>query len=212
MKKINLILIFAAAIAVLTSCGSKYEIDEIRAITKDLVERSAEMNVIYFGEGLPTIDEEGEGVDEFIDSFGHNVKTVNYLPVSEESPYQNETELREATLEVFTEKYAEILFVRAFNGISHTIEYQNDSSLNENVSVVYARYIEKDGVLTVRLDLEDEAMKLGRVYDYENLKIVRESGNNVTVEIPTEFEGRELDIELTIVKTDGGWRLDTPTY
>lgn len=207
MKKI----IFPLILILLTSCSSpEYTADELRPILDELLTRSAELNVIYFGTGLP-LAEDAEAAEEFYAAFDYDIESINYHPVSSDAPYQNETELREATLEVFTEDYSEYLFSRAFTGISET--FTDDSTETSRVeSVVYAMYIETDGVLTVRLDLDEEAMELGREYDTANMEILRCRDDYVLVKVPTTMNGEPLDIELKLVNTADGWRLDSPTY
>ena len=135
---------------------------------------------------------------------------MNYHPVAEDCEYQSEADIREATEKVFTAEYSQYLYERAFSGISAVFEEGTEQQLTTTAS--YARYLESSGVLTVRLDLPDEAMELGRKYDIDSLEIVRETDNYVLVSVPTEFNGKSLDVELKLVMTADGFRLDTPTY
>lgn len=199
-----------ASLLILPSCGGlKVSEDEIRAALEELLPKSEELNVIYFGEGLP-MTEDAEILQSFYDSFVTDVKSINYHPVDPECGYATETDIREATLEVFTESYSEYLFERAFNGISAT--YDEGTEEQHTETAVYAMYIEQNGILTERIDLADEAIPLGRVYRLDELEIVRTKENYVVVSIPTELDGRALDVELKIVQTENGWRLDSPTY
>lgn len=211
-KTITLLLtaiLIASQSLILTNCGEKYDISEIRPVAEELIGKSTELNEIYFGKGLEVM-EGGELVEKFYSSFEFDIEAVNYHPVSEESPYQTEAELREATLEVFTEEYSEYLFERAFSGISAM--FVNEDATEKEESVIYAMYIEDNGVLTARLDIDDEAIPLGRIYDMEKMEILRSRENYVVVKIPTTLDGVPLDIELKLVNTPNGWRLDSPTY
>lgn len=211
MKKIILFALVIFAVISLCSCGGeKYTEEEIKTILDELLPKSFEMNEIYFGKGLP-ISEDKDVLNEFYSGFDTDIEMINYHPVSADCPYQNETELRAATLEVFTEDYAEFLFQRAFAGIS--AEVQNENGLTEVHNAIYAMYIEENGVLTVRLDLEEEAMKLGRQYKTEPLNIISQKNNVVVVSIPTFIDGvYSMEVELRLVLTPDGWRLDSPTY
>jgi hypothetical protein len=73
-------------------------------------------------------------------------------------------------------------------------------------------YIEQDGILTVRINLAEEAIPLGREYDLDSMKILENEENFVIAEIPTTMAGKALDVELRLVMTPDGWRLDSPTY
>lgn len=214
MKKKALFLIIFSVISIIftlsaASCGEKVDMDEVKAALSELLPKSEELNVIYFGEGLP-ISDDREQVEKFYNSFDSDIKAINYHPVAEDCGYSNETDIRNATLEVFTENYSEYLFERAFKGISAVL---NEGSEDEHtVTATYALYIEMDGILTVRMDMGDEAMELGREYDVSGAELVSCRGGVVTVSVPSTMNGVASDIELRLVKTENGWRLDSPTY
>ena len=67
-------------------------------------------------------------------------------------------------------------------------------------------------MLTARIDLAKEAIPLGRVYHTDKLEVVREKDGYVLVKIPTELDGKECDVQLKLIETADGWRLDNPTY
>jgi len=211
MKKFIKILSAGMAAAVLVSCGGGMKVDEeeLRSALGELIEKSEELNVIYFGEGLP-MTEDAEKLEEFYASFDTDVKSINYQPVDPECGYTNETELREATLEVFTENYSRYLFERAFSGISAV--YDEGTEDQYTATAVYAMYIEENGILTARIDIAEDAMELGRTYDLDKMEIVRVKENYVVVSVPSEMDGKALDVELKVVMTENGWRLDSPTY
>lgn len=211
MKKIILFALAAITLISFCSCGgAKYSEDEIKTALDELLPKSFEMNEIYFGKGLP-ISEDKDVLDEYYSGFDSDIEMINYHPVSRDCPYQNETELRAATLQVFTKEYSEYLFQRAFNGISAQI--QNQEGLTETYSAIYAMYIEENGVLTVRLNLEDDAMELNREYRTDEMRILSQRGKSATVVIPTYVDGEfDANAQIKLVKTPDGWRLDSPTY
>ena len=203
----------AAALLILltlTSCGGGVHTEEeIRTVLDELLPKSFELNEIYFGEGLPMSNDKAM-VEQFYGMFDSDVEAINYHPVDVSCGYTTETDIREATLEVFTADYAEYLFGRAFSGISATF---NEGEEQEYTSTaVYAMYIEQDGILTVRINLDEEAIPLGRTYDLDGMELTENAENFVIAKIPTEMDGRALDVELRLVKTPDGWRLDSPTY
>ncbi len=207
-KIIAFLLTLILAITSLTSCGPSADIEEIRDVLHDLIPKSEELNVIYFGEGLPLASDR-ELVEEFYASFDSDVEMINYHPVDPECGYTSEAEIREATLAVFTEEYSEYLFTRAFTGISDVL---SNGAEDVKYSAIYAMYIMQNDTLTVRIDLVDEAIELGRVYDIDSCEIVRSRSNYVVVSVPSVFDGKSENIELKLVKTVSGWRLDSPTY
>jgi len=203
-KIIAFLLTLTLAASALISCGPKVEIDEVREILNDLLPKAEELNVIYFGEGLP-ISSDRELVEEFYSSFVSDIEMINYHPVDPECGYTSEDDIRRATLEVFTEGYSEYLFERAFSGITAVMD-------QGKYNAIYAMYLMQYDTLTVRLDLADDAIKLGRVYDVSTAEIVRKRSNYVIVSVSSTLDGVASDIELKLVKTTNGWRLDSPTY
>lgn len=180
----------------------------MRDVVEPLIEKSEELNEIYFGEGLPlTVD--ADEAQAFYSSFDTDVEAISYHPVDKSCGYESIDDIKEATLEVFTEDYSDYLFTLAFTGISDVV---NDGVGDKTETSSYARYLEQSGMLTARIDLADDAITLGRVYRTEELEIVREKDNYVLVKIPTELNGKQCDVELKLVLTNDGWRLDTPTY
>ena len=209
LRKITLSAISALIIVSITSCGVSYTDEEVIDAVSTLVPLSMELNDIYFGEGLP-ISDNREDVERFYSMFESDVTAVNYHPVSKDCKYQTEAQIKEATEAVFSSQYCEYLYELAFNGISTVFNEGTEKQYVETAA--YARYIESGGVLTVRLDLPYEAMELDRVYDFSKAIITSKKPNYVIVSVPTEKDGEVLDVNLKLVLTDDGFRLDTPTY
>ncbi len=209
------VLCFAAVLLVmvtmiLTSCGGvPYTEEEVLSVAEELVEKSFELNEIYFGEGLP-ISDNREDVERFYSSVSVDVAAVNYHPVAEDCKYQSEAQIRQATEAVFSQSYCEYLFDLAFKGLSTIMNEGTDYQYTETAS--YARYIESGDVLTVRIDLIYDAMDLSRTYDFSRMEIIQQKKDYAIVSVPTEKDGQPLDIELKLIYTADGFRLDTPTY
>ncbi len=238
MKKTILLPLAGLLAASLLSCGGpSADPAELKTALDELLPLSYELNEIYFGEGLPATDDPAR-IDALYGTFAANVKSLNYHPVAEDCGYASIEEIKTATEAVFTEGYSNYLYELAFAGISsdkiveeteaeetepgegEIIESGGEitgdslnSTIKLNVTASYARYLEQNGMLTVRRDLAESAYTLGREYATEELKIVEEKGSSVTVEMPSYVNGEySMDVELTLVKTEAGWRLDTPTY
>jgi len=188
----------------LTSCGgSGMSDDEIREIYRDLTEKSYPLNEIYYGEGLPYQYNESvmaylTGIQEGTDGF-----RVSYMPVSAEAAYKSEAEIRTATAEVFSDSMCSYLYAVGFEGMSTA----------EDETVSFARYIEQDGILTVRVDLAEEALPMGRTFDFDNMTVIADEGSVIRASFPSYVDGeKSVDVKITIVNTANGWRLDSPTY
>ena len=210
MKK-YLILLAVLAAMVLTSCGGTPE-TEIAAALAELIPASLELNVVYFGEGLP-ISSDRETAEAFYESMGAGAEiSLNYHPVSPDAPYQSIDEIKAATLEVFSDAYADYLFTMAFEGLSTVFDEGTEMQVTKNVS--YARYLETGGVMTVRMNIHEEAFPLNRTYDPADFHVIREKDGYILVEVQSYVDGvSDERIEVKLVRNaDGAFRLDSPTY
>ncbi len=210
---LRMLAVFVATAALglsLVSCGKPtYSEDDLRGAVLDLLPRSLELNEIYFGEGLP-ISDNREDVERFYASFATDVTAVNYHPVADDCEYQSVADIKAATEAVFSEQYCVYLYELAFQGISAVFNEGEENQYTSSAS--YARYIENSGILTVRLDIIYEAMDLSRTYDMDSMEIVTMRRSYAIVNVPSEKNGETVTIELKLIYTDDGFRLDTPTY
>ena len=199
-KSIKRAAALAAAVIILASlfsCGATYDEGEIKAAAAELIEASYDINVIYFGEGLPT----AETPDDYV---------MKHLEIAEDSPYHTEEEIKEATLAVYSEDYSTFLFEKAFSGFS--VDLGDEDSV-DSAEIIDARYVEYGGRLVVLPIDEEDVMKLDRTYDTDKIEVIKQRNGNVTIRVPSYVDGKAAgDVTLTVVKTDAGWRLDTPTY
>ena len=199
MKRILSFLLASVMLFSLASCGGSGMSDgEIRDIYADLIEQSYILNDVYYGDGLPFVND-----PETMATLAGASSRFSYMPVDKNAPLKTEAEIREATLAVFSQPMCDHLFVLAFEGMS----------TGDDETVVFARYIEQNEILTVRIDLAEEALPLGRVYDMDSMDILNQSGNRIVASFATSVDGKpSVNVKLTLVKTAEGWRLDSPTY
>ena len=209
--------LFAVLFAIsLLACGHKYDEGEIRDAAKNLIGRSGEINEIYFGDGIPLADEDdyaqfapwatppGQSEDGEDDD-------MTYYMVKPDCGYSSIEDIKKATLRVYTEDYADILFSNAFSGVTVVVG-EGDQAEKQLVSL--ARYIDsEEGYLAGRIPSNDEKLSLGRVYDLDGISVVSQRGSEAVVSVPsTSPDGETEEIKLTLKMTSDGWRLDTPTY
>lgn len=186
-----------ALVAAFSSCGKKYDEAEITAAAAKLIEASYEINTIFFGEGLPTVE-------------GNPDDIMKYMEITEDSPYHTEEEIRAAALKVYSPEYCELLFKRAFSGL--TVDLGDGDEVKE-AELIGARYVVFDDRL-VMLPLKDEdVIKLDRTYDTANIKVVMQKSSRADIVVPSFVDGvPDKDVTLTLVMTENGWRLEDPTY
>ena len=194
------ILIAVMAIS-LVGCGP--EESEAKALVKDLVSRSEELNEIYFGKGLRYKDT-GNSNDV-------------YLPVDEKEKYTQKSKLVTATRKVFSSDYASSIINMAFNGVQ--------SEINQN-SVISRYMVMSDesnyDILYVNKSYEPLVNKLPE-YDFDTIVITKTSSRFVeaTIEAMVEVteqtetgpvtQMKKMTIDVTLVLEDDGWRLDSAT-
>lgn len=197
------VAILVAAVSVM-SCGYDYTEEEVVKAAKKLIKGSYEINVIYFGKGLPISEEESEAAKKFAEENGLSLENVQFLPVTEDSPYFTVEDIKKATNKVYSESYCEYLYKMAFEGYS----------TEDGYAAVYAKYLEDEsGTLTVRIDLADNELP-ARTYDLDSIKIESKKEAEVVISVVSYLNGEKEDksVSLTLVKEENGWRLDSPTY
>lgn len=195
MKKLlsaTLAAIILIAAATLGGCGaSPLSEEELRSTAQALIDASAAINEIYFGEGIPC---------DVPEDYTPGARPLYFAATDDTYPHVED--IKAATSAVYSQEYCGYLFSVAFEGF------------DTDAGTVYARYIDNEaGVLTVRGDLKDEALPLGRVYKYDTIKEVSHTDSSVTFTVDTVgADGKELSVKLTLVSEKNGWRLNTPTY
>ena len=209
-KSTALLFALLLAVSAAVSCSRRHSADELRPVLAELLPKAAEINEIYFGDGLPTNRDEN-AVRAFYETFDTDVAAISYTPVDPKCGYETVDDIREATLEVFTEAYAQTLFDRAFTGISEV--FDEGTETEHRTTALYAMYLEQDGFLTKRVDVGRDAIPLGRTYDLDSLKVLRENSAGVQVRLSSYVDGApSVDVEMWLVEGEDGWRLDSPTY
>lgn len=211
MKKIALLLAAVFVFAAFAGCeGRGPEEAEAKRIVAELVEKSLELNHIYYGDGMAT---EADGDENF---------TGYYAYVTDDEPYKTEQELRAATLRVFTANYANSIFEMFLTGYS-----DEDSS-----EAVLARYVENGDRLQKNMRAE-QLIEKDRTYDLDDITIVSSRGRTIVATLHSYVDGEaDMDVEVTVrlaeidpAAADSGesgdvtrngklrvWRLDSPTY
>jgi len=194
-------VVIGIVVGVLYGCMPQYDVSEVPAAAKELIEASYEINTIFFGEGLPTIGYDGS--DELMGD--------SYSVLTEDSPYKTEAEIKEAALKVYTEEYCAFLFEKAF--IGQEVDFSNDDDSVVEVVQIPARYLTYEGELIVRNVEDEERLTLNRTYDTGNVTIGKKYRKKVVISVPVFEDGVPAgDETFTLAYTPDGWRLDDPTY
>lgn len=177
------VFVVLLALATLASCSGKVSKEEAAAEVTRLVKESYELNVIYFGEGLPYEDDGDE----------RNL----YAPVAEDASFVAKEALTYKTRTVFSKDYAASMIETAFQGAQGA----NGST------ALYARYIvSSDGKLTVYKNIEGIEVN---EYDYSTVSVTKISKRFIKANVTAK--GGEV-VEVTLINQDGEWRIDSATY
>lgn len=205
MKKCNFLYflpIYIICICFISSCG-KPDYTETIAAAEALIEESYEINKIFFGSGIEMDEESEKNALDKLD-IETDVKKVAYAKASSTCGYSSTEKIKNAALRVYSEDYCNIIFSNAFNG-------RKDDRGN---TIEYARYIDDEyGFLTVRINIDDDALTLERTYDLSTIKVIKQKSEYAVIEVESFLNNSPSDkVRLKLVMTDDGWRLDTPTY
>lgn len=196
MKRITVLLSVVLVMLFMTACGRKpLEIsdEEALAVLQDLVPRSYEFNVIFFGDGLPADGAEGEYTE------------TTYLPVTEDCGYASIRQIKKAAQRVYSMSYLEGVYVPAFEGLVATSE---DGLLDNNLS---ARYKEINGKLHVNA-AHDSVEIRGRL-TVTACEVKKKTPDYVSVLAECLDEaGQTVTMTFLLTLENDVWLLDGPTY
>lgn len=201
MKKIISVILIAVSLLLLSSCGSgmSYDEAEVKAAAKELISKAEKYNDIFWGDGLPYLEDNNYRNGNY---YAADVITLDDLGITKiEDIYLN-------AAKIYSEDYLEDILVGVF-GIK-------GGEFNNNGLVRY--YQETDYIMvnsTYRPLLVDEVE-----YLYNTLEVVDSDSDTVFVKISikvTRVEGDEVltqtrEKEIELVKENGRWLLDSPTY
>ena len=197
IRRIVLLLLALLLLCPLASCGGRENLEiseeEALAVLTDLVPRSHEINVIFFGEGLPT---EG-GHDEYTETA--------YFPVTSDCKYQTVRQIRAAAEKIYSMSYLESVYVTAFVGMTATSE---DGLLDNNVS---PRYKEINGKLSA--DASYRGLNIRGKLTVTACEIEKKTPDYVAVKTECLDEnGEKVTLTLLLTLENDVWLLDGPTY
>ncbi|MBQ4065811.1 MAG: hypothetical protein IJD10_06895 [Clostridia bacterium] len=198
MKRILLFVLVILCLVGGTACSEKnLEISEEEAlrVMTELVPLSHELNVIFFGEGLPVTEPPAE-----------RPTATTYLPVSADSPYSSIAAIKTAAEKVYSSRYLEGIYVAAFVGV---IPESDDGSVNTLVS---PRYQEFGSGLQADVSVAPKPNMLGKL-TVQSVKVGRATPTYIAVETTCLDEGGNTVVKTILLTIENGvWLLDSPTY
>lgn len=187
------IILIATLVISMVGCGGPEEA-QAKAIVIDLVERSYELNDIYFGKKGLNYRDSGNPAEM-------------YLPVLETEKYYLKSKLEKATREVFCEDYADSIINLAFRGAQ--------SEINQNSVKSRFMLMEDDDWLYINKEYE-YPIEYFTEYDFSTIEITYISGSFIDATIKgkrmTDNGYESVSVDISLVNEDNGWRLQDATY
>lgn len=204
MKKIisACLIVFALLSTVsMSSCsGRAPELEDVKERFIYLIENSKELNMIYFGSGLPVYERDGVLSEQ--KGVYYNDALPTYNRVMENSRYLTVEEIKARSNEIYSTEYMAELYETAFEGV-----------MTGNSSA-YLRFYETSDWIFQNSYATDFKLS-DRIYDYSTMQIVKPSNGeyvNITVDSYTLEDKTVKTVSLTFVYERGNWYLDSPTY
>lgn len=196
------LLIVISLIFSMSSCSGKApEIDGLSERFVYLIEESKDLNVIFFGIGLPVYRRNSDLANRQMIYYNDSVSGYNRV-VLENSKYLNIEDMKEAAEKIFSNEYLSELYESAFDGImisdtnAYVRFYDNTEWLYQNINA-------------------GEFSLYERIYDYSTMEIVKPSNSKyvtVSIESYTLNDPTRRTVNLSFVYENGSWLLDSPTY
>lgn len=206
MKKIFIgiisVLLVISATVTLSSCSGKApNIDDVNERFVYLIEESKELNVIFFGTGLPIYRRDGELSERQMVYYNDKVSGYNKV-LLDNSEYLSIDDIKAAADKIFSDEYLSELYESAFDGIMI-------SDTN-----AYVRFYDNTEWLYQNINAGEFSLS-ERIYDYSTMEIVKPSNSKyvtVSIESYTLKDPKRRTVDLTFVYENGDWFLDSPTY
>ena len=194
-------ILVICSLSVFVSCSSEpTDIEGLKERFVYLIEESKELNVIFFGNGLPVYRSDGLLSERkrvyFNESLG------NYERLMENSSYISVDHIKIAAEEIYSVDYLSEVYESAFDGIM------------TGETSAYVRFYDDGEYLYQHIDFYDFTL-FERIYDYSTMKVVEPYSSdyvNVTIESYTLDDKTRREVELSFIFENGNWYLDSPTY
>lgn len=205
VKKRIISLVLVAVMLLLATCTTSCstgapELDDVRDRIVYLIESSKEVNVIFFGKGLPIYEKESLLAEK--KGIYYNDEYVTYNRVMENTDYITAKEIKERAEKVYSTEYLKGLYETSFQGVM------------TGSTSAYIRFFESTDWIYQNIDATDYDLS-ERIYDYSSMEMVLPSNNkyiNITIDTYTLANRKVKTIQLTFVYERGNWYLDSPTY
>ncbi len=206
MKKIISLLTLFALLCSLISCGEKnreYDENEVKQAAEELIKRSAELNRIFWGEGIGYIDDASYSVGYY---YPADMFSLSYYGI------ETIDDLKDKTQKVFSYSYSQNIFSTVL------------SSLSDGDGIyAFARYYQKFSDAENKepecIMVYSNALVLLRdevSYNFDTLEVTGSKKDIVyvtlSVDVRRDDNTQTRNLKVGLIEEENGWRIDTPTY
>lgn len=168
--------------------------EEALSVLKDLVPKSYEINVIFFGEGLLAVDE----------AYEEEHSSTSYFEVAEGYNYDSIEDIKKEAEKIYSSNYLEDVYVSAFEG-----DYSETSDGKTDLTVS-PRYKDIGGKLMV--DVSVKGKDIRNKLEVISSKIEKRTSKYVKLSTVCKENGNTIEVDMFLTLENGNWRLAGPTY
>lgn len=206
MKRIiSVILLIALSLLTLISCGDrKYDEEEVKTAARKLIVDSVILNEIFWGEGLPYIEDRNTADGSYYEAEFMYHKNLGFETLDE---------LMELTEKTFSKGQCSVIEETILSSVVVGEETMTLSRYYQKVSL-------EDNKTPVCIMVNSDCQNLivgESEYDFDSIKVIGSEKNkvyvtvNVTISLE-EYEPQTRTVRIALVEEDDGWKIDTPTY
>lgn len=199
MKKIISLILIIASLLLLVSCGQKnrkYNEEEVKAAAIPLIRKSAELNDIFWGKGIPYFEDPSFRVGNFYPADPSFVRELGI---------EKTEDLIKLASKVFSQDYVEFIKNSVLS-----------SKVGNNGMDGYARYYDEPDIMLM-VDTKYEPILVDEVeYLYDSIEVIGSEGETVKIKITINVTRGEAsqtrELTVSLVEEEEGWRLNSNTY
>ena len=201
IKRICSALLLAVLLITTTaSCNRSYDEEEVISAAGELLRSAEILNYVYYGEGIKYYDTD-ESIGVYKEAQSSHLDELGFHSIEE---------LKTLTEKTFSKEYSAIMYSSVLdtmrdgeNIVGYKRYYDNVNESGKNVFMVNTAY--------------QPLFKSIIVYNYDSIEVDRVKREKVFLKVSatvinSEGQSREVDIAITLIEEEAGWRIDNPVW
>ena len=201
IKRICSALLLAVLLITTTaSCNRSYDEEEVISAAGELLRSAEILNYVYYGEGIKYYDTD-ESIGVYKEAQSSHLDELGFHSIEE---------LKTLTEKTFSKEYSAIMYSSVLdtmrdgeNIVGYKRYYDNINESGKNVFMVNTAY--------------QPLFKSTIVYNYDSIEVDRVKKEKVFLKVSatvinSEGQSREVDIAITLIEEEAGWRIDNPVW